>query len=651
MLKVMRDSFHHLKWVLIAVVAAFIFGFVFIDMGMGGGGFGGGTAEDAAFAAIVNGETITLQEYQRSVSNLENMYRQMYQQQFTPEMAAQMGLPKQVLDGLIDQRLLTQEARRLNLTASQEEVRKKLLSIPTFTENGKFVGMELYNRYVTGPLGYSSAAAFEEDLARDITLQKMESALMNSLVVSTKAAEAEYRRTNENAKIRYVLLPAIAQTGVSVTPAEVETYYKANSAKYTHGEQRQVRYLIADFAKVRASLNPSEAELQQVYAANRDRYKQPGAAHVLHILIKVDPGAPAAADAAARTKAQGIVAQLRGGADFAALARANSEDPSSSANGGDMGWVDMGTTVEPFEKAIFSLPLNQISDPIRSTEFGYHIVKVVERRDETVRPFSEVRTELVSAATDDKAREIATQEINRINGQIKAKKPANVTAFSALASGNVTSNDGGWFGRNDAVAGIGPHKPLADWAFSAKPGDISAPLGTPRGIVIAYMAGSRPAGVSALADIREKVEEDARMEKARNAARTALAQQMAGATTIDQVSAKTSQPAQETTVDRSGRVQGFNGDTTALVEAAIASSIGQVKGPVVVSEGAVAFQVLEQKKVSPEELKQNRATMMDSLRSQQARSLRSVLVQRLRKSAEIEVNDEITRPTTPVSGS
>jgi peptidyl-prolyl cis-trans isomerase D len=651
MLKVMRDSFHHLKWVLIAVVAAFVFGFVFIDMGMGGGSFGGGSADDASFAAIVNGETITLQEYQRSVNRLEDMYRQMYQQQFTPEMAAQMGLPKQVLDGLIDQRLLTQEARRLNLTATQEEIRKKLLSIPTFTENGKFVGMELYNRYVTGPLGYSSAAAFEEDLARDITLQKMESALMNSLVVSTKAAEAEYRRTNENAKIRYVLLPAIAQTGVTVSPAEVESYYKANQSKYTHGEQRQIRYLIADYAKIRASLNPSDAELQQVYAANRERYKQPGAARVQHILIKVDPGAPAATDAAARAKAQGLVAQLRGGADFAALARANSQDPSSAANGGDMGWVDMGTTVEPFEKAIFSLPLNQISDPIRSTEFGYHIVKVLERRDESVRPFAEVRTELVTAATTDKAREQATQEINRINAQLKATKPANVQAFSALASGNVTSNDGGWVSRGEAVAGIGPHQPLVDWAFTAKPGDISGPLGTPRGVVIAYVANTRPAGVTALNDIREKVEEDARMEKARNSARTALAQQMAGATSIDQVSAKTSQPAQETTVDRGGRVQGFNGDTTALIEAAIGSNVGEVKGPVIVSEGAVAFQVVEQKKVTPQELAQNRTAMMDTLRGQQARNLRSVLIQRLRKNAEIEVNDDITRPTTPVAGS
>src|SRR6185295_10741426 len=133
------------------------------------------------------------------------------------------------------QRLLAQVASRLHLDATQEEVRNKLLSIPTFTQDGKFVGMELYNRYVTGPLGYPSAAAFESDLAREITLQKMESALMNTVVVSPKAAESEYRRTNENAKIRFVLLPAAVQAAtMTVTPAEVEAYYKANQPKYAH---------------------------------------------------------------------------------------------------------------------------------------------------------------------------------------------------------------------------------------------------------------------------------------------------------------------------------------------------------------------------------------------------------------------------------
>ncbi|MGZ8869377.1 MAG: SurA N-terminal domain-containing protein, partial [Thermoanaerobaculia bacterium] len=140
----MRDSFHHLRWVLLAVVAAFIFGFVFIDMGMGGGGFGG-AQDDTAFAARVNGETITFNDYQRALKNVESMYQQQFGQQFTPEMSQMMNLPNQVINMLVDQRLLTQEAQRLHLEASPEEVRRKLLSIPTFTENGKFIGMELYN--------------------------------------------------------------------------------------------------------------------------------------------------------------------------------------------------------------------------------------------------------------------------------------------------------------------------------------------------------------------------------------------------------------------------------------------------------------------------------------------------------------------------
>jgi peptidyl-prolyl cis-trans isomerase D len=649
MLKVMRDSFHHLKWVLLAVVAAFIFGFVFIDMGLGGARGGTRNPDDRAYAARVNGETITLVDYQRSVANLENTYAQMYGQQFTPEMAAAMNLPKQVLDGLIDQRLLLQEARRLNLNATQEEVRNKLLSIPVFMENGKFVGMELYNNYVTGRLGYPSAAAFEEELAREITLQKMESALTNSLVVSTKAAEAEYRRSNENAKVRYVLVRATDQNP-SVTPAEVEAYYKANQAKYTHGEQREVRYLLADFAKIRAQIAPTEAELRQTYDAQRERFKKPGSAKVLHILVKVDPGAPPAADAAARAKAQGLVQQLRGGADFAALARANSDDPSSSANGGDMGWVDQGMTVAPFEQAIFSIPLNTISDPIRSQEFGYHIVKVTERREPAVRSFEEVRTELASGATNDKARTMAGAEMARIAAQLKASRPKNATAFSALANDKVTSNDGGWVGRGEPFQGIGAHQILNEWVFAAKPGDVSDPIGTPRGVAVAYVAGTRPSGVSALNDIREQVEQDAKLEKGRNAARAKLQQVMAGAQSIDQVAQQAGAPALEASVSYGNRVPGFTGDVTPLVDAALAANVGQVKGPVIVGDGAVAFQVTEQKKVTPAELQTNKAQMIDSLRGQQARNLRTTLVQRLRKNAEIEVNDNITRPTTAPAG-
>lgn len=652
MLKVMRDSFHHLKWILIAVVVAFIFGFVFIDMGLGGGSLGGNAPDSRTFAARVNGETIAINDYYRALQNLSQMYEQMYGQQFTPEMAQQMGLPKQVLDSLVDQRLLTQEARRMNLDASPEEVRKKLMSMPTFVPDGKFVGMELYRNYVVGRLGYPNTAAFEEDLGREITLTKMESALASSLVISTKAAEAEYRRTNENAKIRYVLLPATQQAAnLTVTPADVDAYYKANLAKYAHSEQRQVRYLLADTAKIRSQIAPTDQELRSAYEANRTRYRVAAAAKVLHILVKVDPQAAPAVDAAARAKAQSLVAQLRGGADFGALAQANSDDPSSSGNGGDMGWVEQGQTVQPFEQAIFSVALNTISDPIRSTEFGYHIVKVTERRTESVRPFEQVREELTSFAQGERAKQVGRSEAERLKAGMKNKKPATAQEFIALANDKVTSNDSGWFGRSQPIGGIGNNPVLSEWVFSAKPGDISDLVGTPRGIAIAYVEGIRGAGTTPLDEIRPQVEADLRQEKGREAARVALAQQMAGKKTLDEIAAAAGQAAREATVKRDGNnVTGIPGDSSALIEAAMNAQVGELKGPVAIGNGAVAFQVVEQKKVTPQELAENRATSVDTLRGQQARNLRATLLQRLRKTAEIELNDDITRPTSAPAG-
>src|SRR5437762_13520067 len=113
----------------------------------------------------------------------------MYRQPLSAELVESMGLPQQVLDTLVDQRLLLQQAAKLHLNATPEEVRKRVLQIPTLNPDGHFVGAELYNRYITGALGYQSTAEFEDELAKEITIKKMESAMANSIMVSPKAAE------------------------------------------------------------------------------------------------------------------------------------------------------------------------------------------------------------------------------------------------------------------------------------------------------------------------------------------------------------------------------------------------------------------------------------------------------------------------------
>ncbi|HEX8152249.1 MAG TPA: peptidylprolyl isomerase [Thermoanaerobaculia bacterium] len=639
----MRDSFHKLKWILLAVIAAFVFGFVFLDMGLRGA-TSAGADENRTYAARVNGEMISYSDYTRAYKNIEDNYRQMYGGQWTPELAVSMGLQRQVVDSLVDQRLLLQEAERLNLTATPEEIRDKIRELPVFNEGGKFVGAELYTRYVTGPLGYPNAAAFEADVAKEITLTKMESALANSIVISPKAAEAEYRRTSENAKIRYVLYPSSRESAnVTVTPAEVDQFYKNNQLKYSHGEQRQIKYLIADYSKLRAQVIPSDADVKRRYDASKENYKSGEAAQVQHILVKVEPTATPQQDAAAKAEAEQIVAQLRAGADFATLARQHSDDPSSSNQGGEMGFVEKGATVEAFEQAIFSIPLNQISDPIRTPEYGYHIVKVTARRPPSYRPFEEVKAQIAAAMADDTAKAQARESINGLATRLRSTPPKTAEEFAALGNDRVTANASEWFSKGDSIPGIGYHAPLVQWAFSANVGAVGEVIGTQRGMVIPYLSAVRGAGVTPLTEIRAKVENDARLAKAQVLARNVIAQAAASSKSLDEIATKTGLAASEATVTRQGYVAGFTGDTTALIDAAMNAPAGQISGPVLIGDGALMFQVVEQKRVDAKELAENREQHMEMLRQQQSRSLRTVLLQRLKKEANVDINEELLR--------
>lgn len=645
MLKLMRDNFQQLKWALLAVVAAFVIGFVYVDMGLGGASRV--REQDRAYAARVNGETISYREYDRALYYTEKNYEQMYRQPLSAEMIQAMGLPQQVLESLVDQRLLLQQADRLHLRATPEEVRKRILEIPTLNPDGRFIGNELYTRYVTGSLGYQSTAEFEDELAREITLRKIESAMTNSIVVSAKAVDAEYRRVTENARIKYVMIPTSREmANVTVTPAEVEQFYRANQGKYAHGEQRALKYLLADTNRLRSQIVPSEAELRKRYEASKEDSKRPEAAHILHILIKVAPNANPADDTAAKTKAENLVRQLRAGADFGKLARENSGDPSSSGKGGDMGFVDRGMTVEPFDTAAFSIPLNTISDPIRSKEFGYHIIKALERRPSGYRSFEEVRPMLAAQVADQAAKDQARDEITKISARLKQSKPKTPVEFAAMANDKVSANDTQWFGKSDSIPGVGNNAALATWAFSVKQGDIGEILGTQRGPAIPYLYAIRPAGVSDLGEIRAKVEADARAAKARELAGQVLAKALP-ASGIDDVAKKVGLTAAETTLTRQGFVSGFSGNTSALVDAAMSAKVGEIKGPLVLPDGAVVLQVLEQKRVDPKAADENRASYAEMLRQQEARNLRTVLLQRLRKESKIEINPIVTQRNRP----
>ncbi len=640
MLKVMRESFEHLKWILIVIVAIFI---LFIFAQWGGGGGDSSQAPSTSYAARVNGQTISLRQYERALYYTQKNYEQMTRQNITEAMMDTMGLKKQVMDSLVDEALMLQQAKKLHLAATPDEVRRRILELPAFNPDGKFIGWDLYNRYVTGTLGFGSPAEFESDLAREITRGKMESALVNSIVISPKAAAEEYRRVTENSRIHFVLYPSTKMiASVTVTPAEVDAFYKKNIARYSHAEQRDVKYLIADLARIRGMMNPSDTELRARYDATRENWKSGESVRADHILVKLAQTATPAEDAAAKSKAQGLLNQLRGGADFATLAKKSSDDPGSATRGGDLGFLTREQLVPEFANPAFSLPIGQLSDLVK-TSYGYHIIKVVEKRPAGYKPFEDVKDQIRSQIVEQNGKDQAREAITRARALMDQKKPTSPEQFTAFANDKVSSNDTQWFSKSDPIAGLGHNPVLAGWAFAAKQGDVGDVIGTQRGPAIPYLLAIRPAGISPLAEIRDRVELDAKMDRARDLARDTMARAMP-APTIDALAAKLGLTGGDATVTSAGTINGINGDTQALADAALAAKPGELKGPVLVGDGAVAFQVIDQHKVDQKMLDENKSAYTDSLRQREAQTLRAVLLERLRKSSKIDVNNSLIQP-------
>lgn len=636
MLKVMRDSFQHLKWILVLVIAVFILGFVLIDTGLQGG-----APTEAGYAAKVNGETVPISEFNRSLFFANQQYQSMYGQQMTPEMLASMGIPRRVMDSLIDETLLLQEARELGLAATDEEIRKEILEIPVLNPGGKFVGTELYQTYVRDRLGYPSAAAFERVLARGITLRKMENALQSAVVVTPQQAEEEFRRRNENVKIRYALYPAErALTTVSVTPAEVEAYYRANSSRYAHPQQKNVKYLLADLARIRAEINLTDAQLRERYQQNREQYRTGEAVQASHILIKTEENATPQQIEQARTKANALLQQIRGGADFATLARQNSGDPSSAANGGDLGFFESGQMVPEFEQTAFAQNVGEVSEPVK-TQYGFHIIKTTAKRPSGYRSFEEVRSEIQPAMIDETAKAQARDRINRVLTQLRANQPKSEADLRALANEYVNFNDAGWFGKNDAIEGLGRMPQLNAWAFGAETGALGEVMETQRGFLVPYLVGSREAGISPLAEIRERVENDARLAKAREVAKGEIQKAMSGGADLTTVASNLGVTAVEATVSREGFVTGLTGALKPLVNQAFQSKVGQRGGPVVVDQGALAFEVTEKTEYDPAQFTAQKEFLIDQLRRRASSALRVSLLAKLRKDADVTVNSSL----------
>src|SRR3984893_13136190 len=336
------------------------------------------------------------------------------------EMERQRQIPKQfevfaaqqVLKQLVYQKEIEYEAKRLGIPVSdQERASRTRQYLPTAFNGGTFVGMDRYSAEVQSRFQLT-VPMFEELVRQGLLEEKFRKLVTDGVSVGPAEVQDEFRYKNEKVKLDYALIkPEDLEGKISPDEAEIRAAYEKNKSKYQVPERRVVRYALVDVNQIRQSLQISDDQLKIQYQQNIKQYQVPNRVHAEHILL-MTVGKTDAEVEEIKKKAEDILSQVKKGAKFEDLAKKYTEDPGTKDKGGDLGWLVQGQTVPEFEKIAFSLQKGQISDLVK-TQYGFHIIKVLDKETAHTKPFEEaknqLRAELVPNLADKQASDIADQ--------------------------------------------------------------------------------------------------------------------------------------------------------------------------------------------------------------------------------------------------
>lgn len=351
-------------------------------------------ADVGVAVATVAASKITRQELQSAMREQEDRMRAQLGGRVDPAMFDTPQMRRAVLDSLVTQRLLAAQAKKSGLVVGNEQLIQFIASVPSLQENGKF-SKERYEALVAAQ--GMSKEMFEARLRQDMAMQQLMLPVTEAGITGQVAANrwlATQLEQREVAEAR--LLPDNYAGQVKLAADAVQKHYEANRKQFELPEQVRAEFLVLSRDALIAQAAVSDEEVKAAYQSRADRYKEGETRRASHILIRAAKDAPDAEAKAAKAKADELLAQVKKTpADFAKLAKQNSQDPGSAEKGGDLDWFGRGAMVKAFEDTAFSLKEGQISDVVRS-DFGFHIIRLTGVRAERSKPFDEVKGDLLA---------------------------------------------------------------------------------------------------------------------------------------------------------------------------------------------------------------------------------------------------------------
>ena len=405
------------------------------------------------------------------------------------------------------------------MKVTNEEIADRVKQfLPTAFSGDSPVGMDQYTAQVQQRLSDDRPEMFENLVRQGLLEEKFRRLVTDGVSIGPNELQEQFRYQNEKIKIDYALIkPEDLESKITLDDAAIKAYYEKNKSRYTIPEKRVVEYGLLDQEKIRQSIQVSDDELKIHYQQDIQQYQVPNRVHAEHILF-MTVGKPDAEVDEIKKKAEDVLKQVKKGAKFDELAKKYSEDPGSKDKGGDLGWLVQGQTVPEFEKAAFSLPPGQVSDLVK-TQYGFHIIKVLEKETAHTRPLEEVKLPILTQLRLNKAQEEENKVSDQISGEIrKSSKTPLADLAKQFHLGLAQTRP---VAATDPLLEFGTNaKGVVDAIFQLRAGEVSQPIRTDRGFVVLSLKQVVPAHPGTLEEVRDKVIGALKQEKSVELARS-----------------------------------------------------------------------------------------------------------------------------------
>lgn len=456
MLQSIRD--HAQGW--LAWIIIIILGLLFAFWGIARLMTGGGSGSASQTIATINGQSITSDQFNITYERLKRQLELESGNNFVINQQVQNKLKQQTLKMLVTNQVLTEAALDAGYRITPDQIDTVLASMPLFQVNGQFSN----DRFATilNALMYTESA-FLAQLQSDMLLNQLQVGLVATAFALPNEVNNVYRLINQTRDVQYVIIPLSKfSNNVTVNPAMEQAFYKKQQNLFKIPEQVSISYIELSLAQIQAGLKFTDAQLQQYYQSNTDNFSSPAQWQIAHILVKVPVDAHAPQVNQAQAKIVALEKQLKDGANFADVAKKNSDDILSAKQGGELPWFNTGALGDDIQNALTKLKPGEFSKPIK-TQYGFEIIKLIAQKPQQVEPFAKVRAQVQTMLAQEKAQELFANQSDQLSDLTYTNSDNLTAAASAL---HLTINTTPLFSRNGSKTGITSNSKVIAAAFS-----------------------------------------------------------------------------------------------------------------------------------------------------------------------------------------